>query len=48
LQDFTRQRLAQHEYPRIVEYVNELPKNPAGKVHRKKLRDMEAEKAGAS
>lgn len=45
LQDFTRERLAQHEFPRIVEFVSELPKNPAGKVHRKKLRDMEAAKA---
>ena len=48
LQDFTRERLAQHEFPRIVEYVAELPKNPAGKVHRKKLRDLEAERAAAA
>jgi len=48
LQDFTRERLAQHEFPRVVEYVAELPKNPAGKVHRKKLREMEAEKAAAN
>jgi acetyl-CoA synthetase len=48
LQDFTRERLAQHEFPRIVEYVNELPKNPAGKVHRKMLRDREAAKAAAA
>ncbi len=48
LQDFTRERLAQHEFPRIVEYVDELPKNPAGKVHRKMLRDREAAKAAAS
>ena len=48
LQDFTRERLAQHEFPRIVEYVSELPKNPAGKVHRKKLRDMEAERAATA
>jgi acetyl-CoA synthetase len=48
LQDFTRERLAQHEFPRIVEFVTELPKTPAGKVHRKKLRDREAEKAAAS
>ncbi len=47
LQDFTRERLAQHEFPRIVEYVKELPKNPAGKVHRKMLRDQEAAKAAA-
>ena len=44
LQDFTRERLAQHEFPRIVEFVRELPKTPAGKVHRKKLRDAEAAK----
>jgi acetyl-CoA synthetase len=42
LQDFTRQRLAQHEFPRIVEFVTELPKTPAGKVNRKVLRDREA------
>jgi acetyl-CoA synthetase len=42
LQDFTRERLAQHEFPRLVEFVDELPKTPAGKVHRKILRDREA------
>ncbi len=45
LQNFTREKLAQHEFPRIVEYVGELPKTPAGKVNRKVLRDMEAAKA---
>jgi acetyl-CoA synthetase len=44
LQDFTRERLAQHEFPRIVEFVSELPKTPAGKVHRKVLRDRETAK----
>jgi acetyl-CoA synthetase len=47
LQTFTRERLAQHEFPRIVEFVSELPKTPAGKVHRKVLRDREAAKAAA-
>jgi acetyl-CoA synthetase len=42
LQDFTRSRLAQHEFPRIVTFVDELPKTPAGKVNRKVLRDREA------
>jgi acetyl-CoA synthetase len=42
LQNFTRERLAQHEFPRIVAFVDELPKTPAGKVHRKALRDREA------
>ncbi len=42
LQTFTRERLAQHEYPRHVAFVSELPKTPAGKVHRKILRDRES------
>ncbi|MFM0504838.1 acyl-CoA synthetase [Paraburkholderia caffeinilytica] len=41
IQDSVRVRLSQHEYPRVVEYVAELPKNPAGKVNRKALRDRE-------
>jgi acetyl-CoA synthetase len=45
LQNFTREKLAQHEFPRIIEYVIELPKTPAGKVNRKVLRDREAAKA---
>jgi acetyl-CoA synthetase len=42
LQDWTRTRLAQHEYPRQVAFVPELPKTPAGKVNRKVLREREA------
>ena len=41
IQDFVRQRLSQHEYPRIVAFVPELPKTPAGKVNRKALRERE-------
>jgi acetyl-CoA synthetase len=41
IQDAVRERLSQHEYPRVVEYVDALPKNPAGKVNRKALRDRE-------
>jgi acetyl-CoA synthetase len=41
LQDFTRERLSQHEYPRVIAVVEELPKTPAGKVNRKVLRDRE-------
>jgi acetyl-CoA synthetase len=37
-----RARLSRHEYPRIVTFVDELPKTPAGKVNRKVLRDREA------
>jgi acetyl-CoA synthetase len=41
IQNFTREHLSQHEYPRIVMFVSELPKTPAGKVNRKVLRDRE-------
>ncbi|HLT98300.1 MAG TPA: acyl-CoA synthetase [Burkholderiaceae bacterium] len=41
IQDAVRFRLSQHEYPRHVEFVSELPKTPAGKIHRKKLRERE-------
>jgi acetyl-CoA synthetase len=47
LQDFTRERLSQHEYPRQVAFVHELPKTPAGKVNRKVLREREGAVAGA-
>jgi acetyl-CoA synthetase len=42
LKRFTRDRLSQHEFPRHIAFVSELPKTPAGKVHRKVLRDREA------
>ena len=41
IQDLVRQRLSQHEYPRLVAFVAELPKTPAGKVNRKMLRTKE-------
>jgi acetyl-CoA synthetase len=41
IQQLVRSRLSQHEYPRQIAFVNELPKTPAGKVHRKKLREQE-------
>jgi acetyl-CoA synthetase len=42
LKTFTRERLSQHEFPRHVAFVSEIPKTPAGKVHRKILREREA------
>ncbi|BBK36771.1 AMP-binding protein [Allostella sp. ATCC 35155] len=45
IQDFVRQRLSQHEFPRRVEVVGELPKTPAGKVNRKILRERERQAA---
>lgn len=47
IQELVRGKLAQHEYPRQVAFVDELPKTPAGKVHRKVLRERELAAAAA-
>ena len=39
IRDIVRERLGRHEYPRKVVFVTELPKNPAGKVDRRRLRE---------
>jgi acetyl-CoA synthetase len=47
LQRWVRDRLSQHEYPRAIEIVDELPKTPAGKVNRQALRQREAGRAAS-
>jgi len=54
LQQYVRKRLSAHSYPREVEFVDELPKTPSGKIQRFLLRNQEiakqreaAEKAAA-
>lgn len=37
---FMKAQLSQHEYPRQIEFVSDLPKTPAGKINRKALRDQ--------
>jgi acyl-coenzyme A synthetase/AMP-(fatty) acid ligase len=46
LQDFVKERLAKHKYPRIIEIVSDVPKNDRGKVDRRALRALEAQKRG--
>ena len=41
LKDFVKERLAKHKYPRLVEFVDDVPKNDRGKVDRKALRALE-------
>ena len=48
IQQLVRTRLAAHEYPRQIAFVSELPKTPAGKVHRKVLRERELAALAAS
>jgi acetyl-CoA synthetase len=42
LQDLVRERLGAHEYPREVEFVEELPTTATGKIRRNVLREREA------
>jgi acyl-coenzyme A synthetase/AMP-(fatty) acid ligase len=39
LQDFVKQHLAKHEYPREIEFISEIPKTTTGKIRRKDLRE---------
>ena len=38
LKEFTRSKLAPYKYPRQIEFVEELPKTPTGKLKRKALK----------
>ncbi len=40
LQDHVRRRLAAHEYPRLVRYVESLPLTTTGKIIRRELRNL--------
>jgi fatty-acyl-CoA synthase len=39
IQRFARERLAGFKAPRTIEFVDELPRSPAGKIQRKKVRE---------
>jgi len=41
IQQFVKDRLAKYEYPREIEFIDELPKTSTGKVRRKSLRERE-------
>ena len=42
LQDFAKNSIAPYKYPRVVEFVPELPKTISGKTQRYRLREMAA------
>lgn len=46
IQDFVKTRLSMHEYPKEIEFVNELPETLDGKLKRKVLKRMEYERKG--
>jgi acetyl-CoA synthetase len=43
-----RERLSTHAFPRIIEFVDELPKTPSGKIQRFKLRAQAVDEAKAA
>ena len=43
IRDLVRDRLAKHEYPREIEFLDELPQTTTGKIQRRKLRERETE-----
>ncbi|MGH3358186.1 MAG: acyl-CoA synthetase [Nocardioidaceae bacterium] len=42
LQELVKRELSPHEYPRELEFVDELPKTPSGKINHRVLRDRAA------
>jgi benzoate-CoA ligase len=42
LKAFVKERLAPFKYPRLIEFIAELPKTATGKIQRFRLRDREA------
>lgn len=45
LQDFVKERLLPYKYPRLIEYLEALPKTGTGKIDRQKLLARDAEEA---
>jgi acetyl-CoA synthetase len=43
IQEFVKDTLARHEYPRKIEFVDDLPLTPTGKIRRNVLREREAD-----
>ncbi|MES3013927.1 MAG: benzoate-CoA ligase family protein [Pseudomonadota bacterium] len=41
LKAFVKERLAAYKYPRVIEFIAELPKTATGKIQRFRLRDLE-------
>ena len=44
IKTFVKTRLAAHEYPREIEFVNELPMTATGKIMRRDLKKLEIDR----
>jgi acetyl-CoA synthetase len=47
LRDSVRSRLAKHEVPKLIEFVESLPMTTTGKIMRRELREMEKQRLAA-
>jgi acetyl-CoA synthetase len=47
LQNWVKSETAPYKYPRVIEYVAELPKTISGKIKRAEIRQRDLEKYGA-
>jgi acetyl-CoA synthetase len=45
LRQYVKKRLSAHAYPREIEFLEQLPKTPSGKLQRFILRKLEADHA---
>jgi benzoate-CoA ligase len=45
LKAFVKERLAAYKYPRVIEFIAELPKTATGKIQRFRLRELERERS---
>jgi long-chain acyl-CoA synthetase len=41
---YCKENLAAYKVPKLIEFIDELPKSAVGKILRRKLKDMEIEK----
>jgi acetyl-CoA synthetase len=48
IKNFVRDRLAAHEYPREIEFVEKLPMTATGKIIRRELRESEEKRKSKS
>jgi acetyl-CoA synthetase len=48
IKNFVRDRLAAHEYPREIEFVEKLPMTATGKIIRRELRELEKKRKSKS
>jgi acetyl-CoA synthetase len=44
IQEFVKTRLSVHEYPREIEFIDQIPETPDGKIKRKALKERERAK----